>query len=118
MDVPSPKSNSTVLQKVSLACEEVLGRCDKAAYLRRVLAGTGGPGVLVGASATNGTRQTKLTAQSGGIATRRIRRNTSPHLLFPETLVIQILVAKAASKSLLGVHQQTRAAGRIFRAES
>jgi len=118
MDVPSPKSNSTVLQKVPLACEEVFYWCDKTAYLRRVLAGSGGPGVLVGASATNGAGQTKLTAQSGGMATRRICRNTSPHWLSPETLVIQILVARVASKSLLGVHQQTRAAGRIFRGES
>ena len=118
MDVPSPKSNSTVLQKVPLACEEVFYRCDKAAYLRRVLAGRGDSGVLVGASERNRTRQTKLTVQSGGIATRRICRNTSPHWLSPETLVTQILVARVASKSLLGVHQQTRAAGRIFRAES
>jgi hypothetical protein len=118
MDVPSPKSNSTVLQKVPLACEEVFYRRDKTAYLRRVLAGSGGPGVLVGASATNGTSQTKLTAQSGGIATRRIRRNTSPHLLSSETWVIQILVARAASKSLLAARQQNRAARRTFRAES
>src|ERR1700723_2833045 len=118
MDVPSPRSNSTVLQKVPLACEEVFYRCDKAACHRCVLAGSGGPGVLVGASTTNGTRQTKLTVQSGGIATRRICRNTSPHWLVPETFVIQTLVARAASKSLLGVHQQTRAAGRTFRAES
>ena len=118
MDVPSPRSNSTVLQKVPLACEEVFYRCDKAAYLRRVLAGSGGPGVLLGASTTNGRGQTKLTAQSGGLATRRICRNTSPHWLVPETFVIQMLVAKAASKSLLGVQQQTHAAGRIFRAES
>jgi hypothetical protein len=118
MDVPSPRSNSTVLQKVPLACEEVFYQCDKAAYLRRVLAGSGGPEVLVGASATNGTRQTKLTAHSCWIATRRICRNTSPHWLSPETFVIQMLVAKAASKSLLGVQQQTHAARRIFRAES
>jgi len=118
MDVPSPRSNSTVLQKVPLACEEVFYQCDKAAYLRRVLAGSGGPEVLVGASATNGTRQMKLTAHSCWIATRRICRNTSPHWLSPETFVIQMLVATAASKSLLGVQQQTHAAGRIFRAES
>ena len=118
MDVPSPRSNSTVLQKVPLACEEVFYRCDKAAYHRGVLAGSAGPGVLLGASTTNSGRQTKLTVQSGGMATRRICLNTSPHWLSPETFVIQTLVARAASKSLLSVHQQTRAAGRIFRAKS
>ena len=118
MDVPCPKSNTTVLQKVPLACEEVFYRCDKAAYLRRVLAGSGGPGVLVGASATNDTGQTKLTAQSGGMATRRICRNTSAHWLSPETFVIQIPVARAASKSLLAARQQNRVAGRTSRAES
>ena len=56
MDVPSPKSNSTVLQKVPLACEEVFYRRDKTAYLRRVLVGSGGQGVLLGASTTNGRK--------------------------------------------------------------
>jgi hypothetical protein len=118
MDVPCPKSNSTDLQKVSLACEEVPYRCDKGAQFRGVLAGSGGPGVLVGASTTKGTRQTMLTAQSGGVRTWRICRNTSAHLLSFETSAVQIPVATAASKSLLATRAQTRVAGRTFRAEA
>jgi hypothetical protein len=118
MDVPCPKCNSTDLQKVSLACEEVLYLCDKRAQFHGVLVGSGGPGVLVGASTTKGTRQTTLTAQSGGVGTCRICRNTSAHLLSFETFVIQIPVATAASKSLLAARQQKRVAGRTFRAES
>jgi hypothetical protein len=67
MDVPCPKCNSADLQKVSLACEEVLYRCDKHAQFHGILVGSGGPGVLIGASTTKGTRQTTLTAQSGGV---------------------------------------------------
>ena len=107
MDVPCPRSNSTDLQKVSLACEEVLCRCDKRAQLHDVLAGSGGPGILVGTSTTKGARQTTLTAQSGGMGTCRICRNTSAHLLSFETFVVQIPVATATSKTLLA------AAGKI-----
>jgi hypothetical protein len=90
MDVPCPKSNSTDLQKVSLACEEVLNPCDKPAHLHGVLVESRGPGVLVGTSTTNGTRQMKLTAQSGGMATRRIYRKTSAQLLSFEIFVVQL----------------------------
>ena len=119
MDVPCPKCNSTDLQKVSLACLEVLYRCDKPAKFHGALVGSEGSGVLVGASTTKETRPTTLTAQSGGVSTCRISRNTSAHLLYFETFVVQILVATAASKSLLATRQQDRvAAGRTFRAES
>ena len=118
MEVPCPKSNSTVLQKVPLACEEVLYRCDNRVYLHRVLVEIRGRGVLVGDSTTNGTRQMTLTAQCGGMATRRISRNTSARLLSSETFVIQIPVARDASKCLLAARQQNRVAGRTFRTES
>jgi hypothetical protein len=109
MDVPCPKSNSTDLQKVSLAREEVLYRCDKRAQFHGVLVGRGGPGILVGTSTTKGARQTTLTAQSGGMGTCRICRNTSVRLLSFETFVVQIPVATATSKTLLA------AAGKIVR---
>jgi len=118
MDLPGPKCNSTDLQKVSLACEEVLCRCDKRAPLHGVLVGSRGPGVLVGASTTKGSSQTTLTAQSGGVRKCRICRNTSAQLLSLETIVVPILVATTASKSLLAARQQTRVAGGTFRAES
>jgi hypothetical protein len=118
MDVPWPKCNSTDVQKVSLACLEVLYQCDKRAQFLGVLVGSGGPGILVGALTTKATRPTTLTAQSGGLRTRRICRNTSARLLYFETFVVQTLVAAAASKSLLATRQQTRVARRTFRAES
>src|ERR1700675_1286325 len=117
MDVPCPKSNSTDLQKVFLACEEVPYRCDQRVQFHGVLVGSGGPGVLVGASTTRGTRQTTLTAQSGAMGIYRICRNTSAHVLSFETFFVQIPVPRAASKSLLAVRQQNRVAGRTFRAE-
>ncbi len=118
MDLPGPKCNSTDLQRVSLACEEVLCRCDKRAPFHGVLVRSRGPGVLVGASRTKGTRQTTLSAQSGGVWTCRICRNTSAQLLSLETIVVPILVATTASESLLAAHQQNRVADRTFRAES
>jgi hypothetical protein len=93
MDVPCPKSNGTDLQKVSLACEELL-------------------------PTTHGPTQTMLTAQCGGVGTFRICRNTSAHLLSFETFVAQIPVATAASKSLLAARQQNRVAYKTFRAAS
>jgi len=93
MYVPCPKSNSTDLQKLSLACEELL-------------------------SATQGTTQTTLTAQSGRVGTFRICRNTSVHLLSFETFLVQIPVATAASKNLLAALRQNCLAGRTFRAAS
>jgi hypothetical protein len=118
MDVPCPKSNSTDLQKVSLACEEVLYRCDQRAHLHGVLVESGGPGVLVGATTTNGTRQTMLTAESGGMGTCRICRKTSVRVLPFATFFVQIPVATAASKRLLATRQQNRVAGRTFRTVS
>ena len=116
MDVPCPKCNSTDLQKVSLACEEALYRCDKHAQFHGVLVGGGGPGVL--ASTAKRTRQTTLAARSGGMGPCRICKNTSGHLLSFEAFVVQIPVATAASKSLLAARQQNRVVSRTFRAES
>jgi hypothetical protein len=118
MDVPCPKRNSTDLQKVSLACEEVLYRCDKRAQFQGVLVGSDGSGVLVGASTTKRARQTTLAAQSGPVRTCRICRNTSAHLLSFETFIVQIPVATAASKRMLAACHQNRVAGRTPRAES
>jgi hypothetical protein len=118
MDVPCPKSNSTDPQKVSLACVEVLYRCDKLAHLHGVLVESGGPEVLVGASTTNGTRPMKLIAQSGGVAIRRICRKTSAQLLSFETFAVQTPVAAVPSKKLLAARHQNRAPRGIFRAES
>ena len=98
MDVPCPESNSTDLQKVSLACEEVLYRCDKLAQFHGGFVGRGGPGVLVGASTTKGTKPTGLTAQSGGggdksnlqeyfsalVVLRRIRRSNPSRRPLPK----------------------------------
>jgi hypothetical protein len=118
MYVPCPDCNSTNLQKVSLACEEVLYRCDHPAQFQGVLGVFGGPGVLERASTTNDTRRAKLTAQGAGMATRRICRNTTPHLSFPETFVIQISVATATSKRLLAARRENCAAVRAFRANA
>lgn len=118
MDVPCPKCHSTDLQKVPLAREEVPYGCDERAQFHGVLAGSGVPGVLVGASTTKGTRQTTLTAQSGGMGTYGICRNTSAHVLSFEIFVVQIPVATRASKSLPAARRQNRVAARTFRAES
>jgi hypothetical protein len=118
MDVPCPKCNSTDLQKVSLACEEVLYRCDKRAQFHGVLVESGGPRVLVGTSTTKATKQAGLTAQSGGVGTCRICKKALARLLSFETFVVQIPAATAASKRLLAACQQNRVAGRTFRAES
>ena len=118
MDVPCPKCNSTDLQKVSLACLPAPYRRDKRAKFHGVLVGSDGPGVLVGAATTKETRPTTPAAQSAGVGTCRISRNTSAHLLYFETFVVQIPVQTAASKSLLATRQQDRVAGRTFRAES
>ena len=96
MDVPCPKSNSTDLQKVPLVCEEVFYGCGKRAKFRGGLVGSGGPVVPVGPSTTKGTRQTTLTAQSGGLGTSRICGNTSAYVLCFETFFVQIPVPRAA----------------------
>ena len=118
MCVPCPDYNCTNLQKTSLACEEVLSRCDNSVQFHGVLNVIGGPSVLERASTTNDTRRAKLTAQTAGIATPRISRNTSAHLSFPETFVIQIPVASAASKRLLAARRQNRVADGAFRANT
>ena len=61
MDVPCPDCNSTDLQKVFLAREEV-HRCDKPAQFRGVLVGSSGSELLARTSITKGTKQTVLTA--------------------------------------------------------
>ena len=118
MHVPCPDCYSTNLQKVSLACEEALYRCDSRAQFHGVLGVIGGPGVLERASTTNDTRRANLTAQGAGVATRQNCRNTSAHLSFPETFLIQIPVATAASKRPLAARRQNRVAVRAFRANT
>jgi hypothetical protein len=118
MDVACPKSNSTDLQIVSLAREEVLYGCDKRAQFHGILARSGGPEVLVRASTTKGTRQTALTAQNGGMGTYRICRKTSAHVLFSEPFVVQIPAATAVFRSLLAARQQNLVVGRTFRTVS
>jgi len=118
MYVPCPDCNCTNLQKVSLACQEVLYRCDNPAQFHGVLDVIGGPSVLERAATTDDTRRAKLTAQGAGRATRRICRNTSAHLSFPETFVIQIPVATAASKGPLAARRQNPVTVRAFRANT
>jgi len=110
MDVPCPKYNSIDFQKVSLAAEAVLYRCDKRAQSHGIPVGSGGSGVLVKASTTKGTRQTTLAAQSPTVRTQpcRIHRNPSAHLLSSETFVTEIPVTTAAPKSLLAARRQNR----------
>ena len=117
MDVPCPKCNSTDLRKVSSDCEEVLYQCDKHAQFHSVLAGSGGPGVLVRASTTKGTGQTGLTTQCRVVGICRICKKISAHLLSFATFVVQIPVTTAA-ESLLAARHQNRLAVRAFRAES
>lgn len=61
MELRCPKCNSTDLRKVSLAYEE--GRfCSNARTgIRGLLVGTGGPVILVGTAATQGTVQTAVS---------------------------------------------------------
>jgi len=120
MDVPCPKYNSIDFQKVSLAAEAVLYRRDKRAQSHGIPVGSGGPGVLVQASTTKGTRQRTLAAQSCTVRTQtcRICRNPSAHLSSSETFVAEIPVMTAAPDSLLAAHRQNRVAGRASRAES
>ena len=118
MYVPCPKFNSTDLQKVSLACEEVLCRSDKRAQFHGVLCGSGGLRVPVGPSTTKRIRRTMLTTQSGGVGTCRIRWNTSAHWLSFETFVVQISNAAGASISLLAARPQNRLADKTFPAQS
>jgi hypothetical protein len=118
MDVPGPDCNSTNLRKVSLACEEALSRCDTGAQFHGILADGGGPGVLLAAPTTKRTGQAVVTAQSGRTGACRNCKNTSADSLSFETFVVQILVAKLASKSLQAARQRNRAASKTFWAES
>ena len=61
MDLCCPKCNSTHVKKVSLAYEEGLYRSNADTRVRGVLVGSGGPTILVGGAATNGTQQTVLS---------------------------------------------------------
>ena len=114
MDVPCPKCNSTDLKKVSLAYEEGLYQSGKQAQFRGALLGGGGPGILVATSTTKGTKQTRLTAQRGGVGTCRICKKTSARLLSFETFTVQIRIATTASRGLRVARQQNRVADGTF----
>jgi len=61
MNLRCPKCNSTDLKKVSVAYEEGLFHSNARTRIRGVLVGSGGPDIVVGSSATKGTRQTALS---------------------------------------------------------
>jgi len=61
MDLRCPKCNSTDLKKVSLAHEEGLLRSEGRTRLRAVVAGSGGPDLVVARAATHGTQQSALS---------------------------------------------------------
>lgn len=61
MDLRCPKCNSTDLKKVSLAYEEGLFRSEGRTRLRAVAVGSGGPDLVVGRAATQGTQQSALS---------------------------------------------------------
>ena len=61
MDLRCPKCNSTDLKKVSLAHEEGLFRSEGRTRLRAVVAGSGGPDLVVGRATTRGTQQSALS---------------------------------------------------------
>src|SRR5438445_13789842 len=61
MDLRCPKCNSTDLKKVSLAYEEGLFRTEGRSRLRAVVAGGGGPDLVVGRATTRGTNQSALS---------------------------------------------------------
>jgi uncharacterized integral membrane protein len=61
MDLRCPKCNSTDLKKVSLAHEEGLLRSEGRTRLRAVVAGSGGPDLVVARATTNGTQQSALS---------------------------------------------------------
>ncbi len=61
MDLRCPKCNSTDLKKVSLAHEEGLFRSEGRTRLRAVVAGVGGPDLVVGRATTRGTEQSALS---------------------------------------------------------
>jgi len=61
MDLRCPKCNSTDLKKVSLAYEEGHFRIEARTRLRAVVAGGGGPDLVVGRATTRGTQQSALS---------------------------------------------------------
>jgi hypothetical protein len=61
MDLHCPKCNSTDLKKVSLAHEEGLFRSEGRTRLRAVVAGSGGPDLVVARATTHGTQQSALS---------------------------------------------------------
>jgi hypothetical protein len=61
MDLHCPKCNSTDLKKVSLAYEEGLFRSEGRTRLSAVVAGSGGPDLVVGRATTRGTQQSALS---------------------------------------------------------
>jgi hypothetical protein len=61
MDLRCPKCNSTDLRKVSLAYEEGLLRREGRTRLRAVVAGSGGPDLVVARATTHGTQQSALS---------------------------------------------------------
>jgi hypothetical protein len=61
MDLRCPKCNSTDLKKVSLAYEEGLFRSKGRTRLRAVVAGPGGPDLIIGRATTRGTQQSTLS---------------------------------------------------------
>jgi len=61
MDLRCPKCNSTDLKKVSLAYEEGLVRTEGRTRLRAIVAGSGGPNLVMGRATTHGTEQSALT---------------------------------------------------------
>src|SRR5205823_1282916 len=56
-----PKCDSDNLKKVSLAYEEGLCRIEGRTRLRAIVAGTGGPDLVVGRATTRGTQQSALS---------------------------------------------------------
>ena len=61
MDLRCPKCNSTDLKKVSLAHERGLFRSEGRTRLRAVVAGSGGPDLVVARATTHGTQQSALS---------------------------------------------------------
>jgi hypothetical protein len=61
MDLRCPKCNSTDLKKVSLAHEEGHFRSEGRTRLSAVVAGSGGPDLVVGRATTRGTQQSALS---------------------------------------------------------
>jgi uncharacterized integral membrane protein len=61
MDLRCPKCNSNDLKKLSLAHEEGLFRSEGRTRLRAVVAGSGGPDLVVARATTHGTQQSALS---------------------------------------------------------